>query len=290
MNEFGIQKDIKSGVEENLAEKVALFVDLDEEQMATLKEKFLGSLGEVTVEEIKETLETLRANGIHIKYARDVQVAVNTADEAKSKAGILDLAGKLDLAIQNPRAISGDCIGYNRRMSECDQNGISYIDDEGKIASFIKNDAEWFRKSREIEQLKKDNALKEADKIIANKPRDVVSEIMAENPERLITESDKEAALMEADRIIAELNTPDTVYLNDQLQNNFESEPVVEEDPIEALGRINAEQGKLNQMREDARKEMAKTMDFNFDFRNFGEEIDFEKIDFDNLGGGRRAA
>lgn len=124
-------------------EKLALLKDLSKEELKKVQEKFLATLALVSIEELKEILTLLAANGIYITKAREIKVLANTKEEILKKFNILKELGEIAIYKQDPTKINFNVIDVYKKVQYCKQIGKTYKKEDGGYENFLFDEVLW---------------------------------------------------------------------------------------------------------------------------------------------------
>lgn len=118
-------------------DKKLKLLNLSEEQEEIAKEKFMASLALVTLDEFTESLNYLQSQGVSITKANQVKVLTNLCHDLTKKFSVLGETKETDIYRQEPNMLNKNVIDVYRRFQKCNQDGISYKNEDGTYKTFI---------------------------------------------------------------------------------------------------------------------------------------------------------
>lgn len=125
-----------------MREKLDLLM-LSNEERTKAEEKFLATLALVSFDELRNTSEYLRNQGVNITKAREIKVVGNSKDEIAKKFNILNEIHETDIYKQDPTMINRNVIDVYKKIQYCKQIGKAYKKEDGTYESFLFNEILW---------------------------------------------------------------------------------------------------------------------------------------------------
>lgn len=135
-----------------LIEKLAL-LNLSEKEEKKAREKFIQDLYLVSEDELMDILALLKEKGVVIKNAREIKVLTNSLSELQKDFSILEEIHHEGIYRQDPNMLNRNVIDLHRMRMYYDQNGISYMNENGEYDLKMFTEDAWRKISSKEEKI-----------------------------------------------------------------------------------------------------------------------------------------